>query len=187
MRKKLIIPFIIFAIFQQATFAQQKNTNDVGENNGKISNSIRRGGISTYSIPYKEDKPLTIDIFKHNDENVSLKLLIPMLDYYVEPNQYMLIRPVIQSEGNSIKLPYIILNEDGIVNRLSNDTPNSLIYDIQDMTGRRKLPYYAVIPYELWMEKAKLRMEISVFDTDDSLLYGAIKTLIDKITEEETP
>lgn len=187
MRKKLIISFILFVIFQQAISAQQENTNNIEGNKGKISNSIRPGGVSTYSIPYKEDKPLTIDIFKHNSEYIYMKLLIPMPDYYVEPSQYMLITPVIQSGENTIKLPYIILNEKDIANPLDSDTPNSLIYDIQDMTGRKRLPYYAVIPYESWMGRAKLRMEISVFDTSGTFLFASIKTLIEKITEEVTP
>jgi len=89
--------------------------------------------------------------FDHRGDNVYVEMDMPLRNYYVHDGSSLLLIPAIKSDAKEISLPKVILGEiitgkDGSVG----------IYAMQALNHRSNLHYNVNIPYEPWMDNAKL-------------------------------
>lgn len=149
------------ALIQEKPTASTSSTNSTEQQNNEQTNS-----------------------FEKQDGNVYISIRLRMTNYYVDNLESLVLTPSIQTDHKSLDLYKVILNgENQIRSNIGNSTEKP--YAVLNMTNPTDIDYRLTIPFESWMEDARLRLKQSIYNAyGDELNYQRISTLSNSLVSK---
>lgn len=115
--------------------------------------------------------------FEEQDGNVYINIRLRMTDYYVDNLESLILTPSIQADHKSLDLYKVILNgKNQMRSNIGNDTQKP--YAVLNMINPADIDYRLTIPFESWMNGAKLNLKQSIYSANGDAPSYQITKLI---------
>lgn len=109
--------------------------------------------------------------FVHKGDNVYVTINVPLRNYYIANNTSLLIEPVIWADEKIVTLPKVALDDYSKAVKVNSD-----IYALQYFNNHYDISYTVNVPYEPWMDVAKLviRNNLNSSKADELYTYSGV-------------
>lgn len=104
--------------------------------------------------------------FEHRGNNVYVTINVPMRNYYIANNTSLLIEPIIWADEKMVVLPKVALDDYSRAVDV-----NRGVYALQYFNNHYNIRYTVNVPYESWMDVAKLVVKNNLNSNQANELY----------------
>jgi len=105
--------------------------------------------------------------FEHKGDNIYITINVPLRNYYIANNTSLLIEPLIWADEKIVTLPKVVLDDYSKAVNV-----NSGVYTLQYFNEHYNIRYSVNIPYEPWMDVAKLVIKNNLNSNRAQELYA---------------